>query len=1060
MICRLSYAMFFRNKRRIILMFVIIMCVTFTLFSQVFEHTVTMREIEKAAEQYNGIGAIEVTKANSGIFGAYFTELPTYILHDQRVDTSNVSKDSIWQAPHYEAITKEYIDSMCSLPYVSEVDLRYMTAGISDEYKRIDDRDYFYNYADQCIVEGKLEYAAVSKVEDIVTNRLTFSNVKVISGYPDYIDPTTNFYVKTWRAEGGSGGGSANRCYFFTTSDYPYTVDFCQTLEIGNTYAFVLRYDNIDGINVTNMLGDFLIETWSNTFWDVTDVPENYIDTEEYADMKQVAEMIELNYHSFDVVYTDNISSIMRFANGNMEIIEGRGIEKTDSSTNPNVCVISRQLAAEYGLEVGDTLNMKLGDKLFEQYKGLGAVPVVPGRVADSYTEVTLEIVGIYIDIDANRQQAEEPNWSYSINTIFVPQALLNVSDEELANHTFAPGEVSFVIEDAWDIAAFSEECIPKLEELGLTVLFEDQGWLEMEEGFAATEKLGVIKILVLLMAVLVAVWFVAMLYITGRRKDYAIMRVLGTSVRKASFSMLLPFMVLVVIAVIFSLSGAWINTQRTIAENNAAVVLEEFGVDISIPFWIIAVCAVSAIVTAFLVAYLMLANLGKKAPLVLLQNSDVKHKKKKDKKETTEEPQEVHITEQKIKLLDDMKKNSKYSRRFVWKYTFRHIKRASAKSILTVLLCVLLLNVVGQLDIMIGSYERLVEDTVVTSNYVGGLPLLKIRELSNSEYVDDVYYVRSLNMDFNYSANNFVVTNNVERYTGYTLEIKYAKGYDKNDLGVLGNGVVISQNMADTYGVRLGDSVVIGPEGYMKSVQDGHIERHRAQFPEDTITDGEILALYAEDIADIYKKSSYECTIIAVFSISDEEYDGMFDDVVFSPGIGAYEPDIGTLAPLDIAEATVADNNLVDEYREFGQELAGGSVTEGVMFVMDTSKLENLRNTLRLVEMLYPIAVVVTLVISAFLCGLIIVQTSKDIAIMRVLGTSKAKTRTVLVLEQMVLCVIGIIIAGIVLYIRGALMQMLWVFGVYVLVILAASSVASVAASRKNVLELLQTKE
>ena len=129
-------------------------------------------------------------------------------------------------------------------------------------------------------------------------------------------------------------------------------------------------------------------------------------------------------------------------------------------------------------------------------------------------------------------------------------------------------------------------------------------------------------------------------------------------------------------------------------------------------------------------------------------------------------------------------------------------------------------------------------------------------------------------------------------------------------------------------------------------------------------------------------------------------------------------------------------------------------------MFVMDTSKLENLRNTLRLVEMLYPIAVVVTLVIGAFLCGLIIVQTSKDIAIMRVLGTSKAKTRTILVLEQMILCVIGIIIAGIVLYIRGAFMQMLWVFGVYALVILLASIIASVAASRKNVLELLQTKE
>ena len=83
-----------------------------------------------------------------------------------------------------------------------------------------------------------------------------------------------------------------------------------------------------------------------------------------------------------------------------------------------------------------------------------------------------------------------------------------------------------------------------------------------------------------------------------------------------------------------------------------------------------------------------------------------------------------------------------------------------------------------------------------------------------------------------------------------------------------------------------------------------------------------------------------------------------------------------------------------------------------------------------------------------------------RDIAIMRVLGTSKAKTRLILVLEHMILCVLGIVLAGVILYIRGALMQMLWVFGVYAIVILLASITASIAASRKNVLELLQTKE
>ena len=1068
---KLSLKTLYRSPVRMILTFILLVAVTFTLFSQVLEHAVTVREINKAAEQYDGVGAVEVTPVRNALFGSLYTEVPYTILNDERVDRTNVPYDQYWEV-RYENLTEEHIDAISDLPYITDVDMRYMTAGVSDEYLRLDDGEYFYNYTAQAILEGTLETAmpfyTSESDPDTNTYMLTFSDAKVVCGNFKLDLGDRPLYINTSHKD-GMLAGSNTRCYFRTTTEYEYFPEFCQELPIGNRFAFVVRYEPLNkhmaggvvGYPQTSFyLGDHLIETWNNTFWDITGAPENYIDTDEYAEIRQVADMIELNHHTFDVVYTDNIKSIMRFANGNMSIVDGRGIVQTDSTDNPNVCVISRQLAVEYGLNVGDTITMSLGDKLFTQYKGLGAVPVVPGREADIYTEAALEIVGIYTDIDAERQQAEEAYWSYSINTIFVPQALLNVSEEELANHKFYPGEVSFVVEDAGDIAEFSNVGIPKLKELGLKVIFEDQGWLDMEEGFKSTEKLGVIKILVLSAAVVVATWFVAMLYITGRRKDYAVMRVLGTSVRKTNRAMLLPFMLLSAVAVMVGAVGAWVNTQHTIAESNALVILAEFSVDTTIPFWVVVVSLVLAVLAAFAVAYLMLANLGKKAPLVLMQNSDTKRRKESPKKLSADEIASVHIKEEKITLLENLPKSKKLRRRFVWKYTFRHIKRASAKSLLTVLLCVLLLNVVGQLGIMIVSYETLVKETVVISNYVGGLPLSKIKDIHDSGYADEIYYVKSIRMDMNYTDYSFVVTNDISRYTGYEIEAEFADGYDESSLYSFGNTVIISKQLANKLGIKPGDTVVIGPEGYMKAVQDGHIERHREKYPEDTMSDGEILALYAEDIADIYGRESYECTVIAVFSINADGYNGADDNVVFAPGSDMYNADFGLLAILDIAEATVADNNLVDEYREFGQKLAGGSVTEGVMFVMDTSKLENLRNTLRLVEMLYPIAVVVTLVIGAFLCGLIIVQTSKDIAIMRVLGTSKAKTRTILVLEQMILCVFGIIIAGIILYIRGALSQMLWVFGAYALVILAASVVASVAASRKNVLELLQTKE
>ena len=157
---------------------------------------------------------------------------------------------------------------------------------------------------------------------------------------------------------------------------------------------------------------------------------------------------------------------------------------------------------------------------------------------------------------------------------------------------------------------------------------------------------------------------------------------------------------------------------------------------------------------------------------------------------------------------------------------------------------------------------------------------------------------------------------------------------------------------------------------------------------------------------------------------------------------------------------AVLADNYKAEEYREFGMGLAGKNLTGEIAFIMDTSKIENVRNNIDLMNMLYPIMVAAVLVIGAFLCVMLIIQTSKDIAIMRVLGTPKRTVRGIMVTEQMLLCILGIVLAGIVLAIRGVFADMLIVFGLYIVVIFLAALISSVAATRKSPLALLQTKE
>ena len=190
----------------------------------------------------------------------------------------------------------------------------------------------------------------------------------------------------------------------------------------------------------------------------------------------------------------------------------------------------------------------------------------------------------------------------------------------------------------------------------------------------------------------------------------------------------------------------------------------------------------------------------------------------------------------------------------------------------------------------------------------------------------------------------------------------------------------------------------------------------------------------------------------------------GAYDEAMFTPGSRCISNEYAILVILDIIEAKVKTNRKVDDYREFGEALAAKNLTGEIACVMDDSKLDNVRNNVDLMDTLYPLVLAAVLLIGGFLCGLVIVQSSKEIAIMRVLGTSVKKTRLMLMSEQLVLCITGIILALIITAFRGVNAgvygRMAIAFAAYFAAIFAASFIAAYMTTRKNALEMLHTKE
>ena len=1080
----LSIKTLLRSPARTGLIFVLIAAVTFALFSQVLEYTVTSREMELAVEKYDGVVTAEVSPLSEE---ASVTGNPYYMFSDERVGGEYLPEyhRENFEKLGYEHLTSEQIKALSELPYVSYTDTRYMTAGFSEEYHRVDDGIEFYEYTHQCVVEAT--------VEQIRNDGIIVGDIELLGGTPRRAFGENSIHIIPEQTDAthlglmveregvsadkviytNGGGGITNRIINFVTSESVYDIEYLKGLDEGCRYVFVLRYEDYSD-NLSSPLKYYLTDPFVGEYcqavYCVENEGEDYLETEKYAPLKAYIESVEARDHTFDVVYTKNTGSIRYFSDRTLGISEGRGIKPEDSEQQNNVCVIHHDMAAELGLEIGDKLTLKLGDKLFEQYMPKGAISVSPETESENLTEVTLEIVGIFKDTRKDEIMRDDPCWSYSVNTVFVPSHLLNVSEEELENHTFAPGEFSVVVDNAWDIPAFTETAAPIIENMGLTFYFTDGGWTDMLNDFKESEKLSLIKIAVLLAAVVISTFFAAYLYVIGKRREFAIMRVLGTDSKRAGKALILPLGLLTALAVAAGGVSAVLYTSLNL-KNNAALqfLAQDAAVSTKLPMGLALLCAAGEIALTMLIALIQLGVINGNSPLALIQNNPVKLKKEKKsaKKAKDEETAPVKLGEW-VSIPALPRDGNPRSVKFVLRYVTRHIRRSFGKALLFILVSVMLLSVLGQLNIMAQAYNEIFESVEIMSNYAGYLNFNYVAELIDSGYVEDVYYQNLSETTVEGVPAAVYMTSDIERFTGEKVEITYAKGYDTSVMKQVGNVVILGEKLMEQLGVAPGDTVRLADDGELRRVQDRFINSYiqKNGTPEGITKEGLVLwkqQILEENSAEIdaaFDEKADKFTVVGSLSADDEA----LEYAVFTPGADCMSNEYGLLVILDIIEAKLADNRKADRYRKFGTALAAKNLTGEIAFVMDDSKLDNVKNNVEVMDTLYPLVMAAVLLIGGFLCGLVIVQSSKDIAIMRIQGTSKRKVRAVLITEQMILCVVGIAASAVILALRNAEP---WAAGrtaiacaVYLAAIFAASYTASYITTKKNALAMMHTKE
>ena len=613
------------------------------------------------------------------------------------------------------------------------------------------------------------------------------------------------------------------------------------------------------------------------------------------------------------------------------------------------------------------------------------------------------------------------------------------------------------------------------------------------------------IKLLFFCASVIAAIALAAFLLIGSKHKEYAIMRSLGATKRKAERSLYVPLCAIAIIALMAGNAFAHAFALNTIEK--ALSLYEEIGFDTNaaIPASTSVICILMQFAVLFFFVMLNLRRMGRKKILELLQirvnrnylkakapwrrsfsATDAAEGINHIKRYRTLKSSGIDLSnvagensnQSKIRETTNDKNSVSDSRstklgrvNHTLLHVWRRVYRAPIKPLLTIILTLLLFGSIGQLTIVRGIYRSIYENINIRAMFNSSLSLRSATQVDESEYVKQPYYeyVVKNKLDCNDMPVQVVMTNNVHRYNDHGEDVIFADGYDESSFSAISraenNICMLDNGFMRENGLSLGDEVLLSPLGLRAECEQYYITGEEDE--------SELVALI-EFIDKVVEDVSVYFTIVGCIS-DDGTFGVSYTEHTMYVAVGRglnreFNPLLDEQIVFDLVEYTLVSPGVADEFQDFARSRIADtigriSVNTGT-FVMDTSEAENMLRMLSLLDSFYPIALAAAMLVGCFIAGFITLQASRETSIMRVLGTTKRGIFIMLYLEQTAVCVLGLLCAVTVLFaINKELISEFTVTLVlcaagYLLTYSAGSTICMLITMRRSPLELLQVKE
>ena len=958
-----------------------------------------------------------------------------------------------------------------------------MTAGVSPEYYRMDADHHFFPHASRCVLAATIQdkadewpsfastyYASsawnwfLASVEEGGQKVLALTDCEVLAGDPDWLwggepqyvriltpdDEHRDDYVQMYEMD-----YSTIRTCMLSIDPHLYLEDVA-ALTPGRRYVFVLRNNLTEQVGVPFneewvhgfCVGDDSLTDWWPYFTDITDLPEGWLETEEFAPLRELIQVTNDDVHTFDVVYGDDMKSIRRVSDGRIVCDAGRFLRPEDAGQP--VCVVSTDFLKMSGLRVGDSITLNLGNYLCEPYAPLGAVAVNRGRYSTEFTEQRFTIVGAWRDLNEGNHVVRDWFWCWSDNAIFVPSAFLP-DCVNADTYTPKPNDLSFVVGNAEQLEAFQKKVLPRLEAEGLNCSFSDWGWSSVGPDLLQARNLSRIKLLIFAGAAVMAMLLTVWLFIGRKKREFGILRALGMPQRDASLWLLYPFLYLGALSALLGGAAAWFANGRQVRE--AAEASAPAGTQV----YVLGMLGF-LLLLAFL-AWGDVALLRRRSILALVNGSE-------GRRVNAQTPQSASMTAPLSGEPIDAAATASpergggprsgggvspalggsRSRRWRGRYLRWLIGRSPVRSSLSLILAALLIVAFGLLTVLRGIYAELYRNVEVKPVISGGMTYERAEKIAESGFVRDPYYecvFQSGEVELRGEQVTVYLTNHLERLVSAPVE--WLPGWDaERAMNTNDKLCVMYASWAEELGKGLGDSLRVEEVGWFQKVTNGGIYPLKA----------------GETVLD--RRDASRPTVTIVGLIQGEE----LDTSIYLPAAAWMR--FGCFMPggrLDMAEYTLVDYHQAAEFTDYVKDVFS-RIKDPLVLNMDTSYADRIYHIHRLIETLYPLAVAAALLLGGVLPGLAVLHASREISILRALGVP-AKDCVVLYTLSQVLCALAGLVLGAALVIvlqRPELSSVVVPFALYVSAHLAAcalgSGVCAWLCARKRVLEQLQAKE